>query len=105
METIIFGSTATSLAVIAIATTGFLLLSRRVDWRRGARVLLGCFILFGASSLAASLLNAARSSATTDPPAPAIELFTPPPPPPPQAIQPKTVCWTCGTTTPPAPPN
>lgn len=49
------GSTATIAAVIAVATIGLLMLSGRLELRRGITVVLGCFILFGASGIAAAL--------------------------------------------------
>jgi type IV secretory pathway VirB2 component (pilin) len=51
----LLGSMATSVAVVAVAVVGVLMLSGRVDWRRGARVVAGCFILFGAPAIAAGL--------------------------------------------------
>jgi type IV secretory pathway VirB2 component (pilin) len=47
----LLGTFATVVAVIAVASVGFLMLSGRIDWRRGATVILGCFILFGAASI------------------------------------------------------
>jgi type IV secretory pathway VirB2 component (pilin) len=49
------GSLATSLCVIAIAVFGLLLLAGRLQVRRGLEVVLGCFLLLGAGSLAAQL--------------------------------------------------
>jgi type IV secretory pathway VirB2 component (pilin) len=57
---ILLGPVATSLAVIAVATVGLMMLSGRVDWRRGAQVILGCFILFGSSAIAQGLIAAGR---------------------------------------------
>ena len=53
------GSVATGLGVVAIAVVGLMMLSGRLAWREGARVVLGCFVLFGAPSLAAALRNLA----------------------------------------------
>ena len=41
------GSLATSVAVLAIGATGLAMLSGRVSLRDGARVVIGCFVLFG----------------------------------------------------------
>lgn len=49
------GTIATTIAVLAIASFGFLLLSGRIDVRRSARVILGCFIIFSASTIAAGI--------------------------------------------------
>jgi type IV secretory pathway VirB2 component (pilin) len=56
------GPFATSLAVIAVASAGLMMLGGRVNWRRGARVILGCFILFGSSAIAQGLIDAGRSA-------------------------------------------
>lgn len=49
------GSAATIVAVIAVAAIGLLMLSGRLELRRGITVVTGCFILFGASGIAAAL--------------------------------------------------
>lgn len=51
------GTTATMIAVIAVAAIGLLLLSGRLELRRGLTVVLGCFILFGAAGIAAALTS------------------------------------------------
>lgn len=47
----LLGNVATALAVIAVAATGLMMLTGRVDWRRGAVVILGAFVVFGAASI------------------------------------------------------
>lgn len=49
------GSVATAIAVIAVAGVGALMLTGRLDWRRGATVVFGCFVLFGAATIAAGI--------------------------------------------------
>lgn len=49
------GSVATMIAVIAVAAIGLLMLSGRLELRRGITVILGCFLLFGAGGIAAAL--------------------------------------------------
>jgi type IV secretion system protein VirB2 len=51
----LLGNLATAAAVIAVATVGFLMLSGRMNWRFGATVILGCFILFGAATIVAGI--------------------------------------------------
>ncbi len=68
VEGVLSGPLATSLAVIAIASLGFLLLSGRVDVKRGAVVILGCFVLFGASAIAHGLRDLAASAEFQRPP-------------------------------------
>lgn len=60
IQAILTGSIATAIGVIAIASIGLLMLSGRVDLRRGARVILGCFVVYGSAVLASGLLGAAR---------------------------------------------
>ena len=56
----LLGTVATVVAVIAVATVGFLMLTGRVNWRYGATVILGCFILFGATSIVAGIQSTAQ---------------------------------------------
>ena len=56
----LMGTVATVVAVIAVAAVGFMMLTGRINWRHGAVVILGCFILFGAASIVAGI----RSTAT-----------------------------------------
>lgn len=55
----LLGTFATIAAVIAIAAVGFMMLTGRINWRHGAVVILGCFILFGATSIVAGIQAAA----------------------------------------------
>ncbi|MEG3156041.1 TrbC/VirB2 family protein [Sphingomonas sp. RB1R13] len=58
LEGTLLGTVATVVAVIAVATVGFLMLMGRINWRYGATVILGCFILFGATSIVAGIHSA-----------------------------------------------
>jgi type IV secretion system protein VirB2 len=55
----LLGTIATVAAVIAVAAVGFMMLSGRINWRYGVTVILGCFILFGASSIVAGIHSTA----------------------------------------------
>lgn len=55
----LLGTVATTVAVIAVAVVGFMMLTGRINWRHGATVILGCFILFGAASIVAGIRAAA----------------------------------------------
>jgi len=55
----LLGTIATAVAVIAVATVGFLMLTGRINWRYGLTVVLGCFILFGAASIVAGIQSTA----------------------------------------------
>jgi type IV secretory pathway VirB2 component (pilin) len=68
---VLTGPVATSLAVISIAALGYLMLSGRLDLRRGLRIVLGCFILFGAPAIALGFRHATQNLAgeqATEPP-------------------------------------
>lgn len=56
----LLGTVATIVAVIAIASVGFMMLTGRVNWRHGAVVIFGCFILFGAASIVSGIRSAAQ---------------------------------------------
>lgn len=57
----LLGTVATVVAVIAVAAVGFMMLTGRVNWRHGAVVILGCFILFGAASIVGGIRAAASA--------------------------------------------
>ena len=59
LDTLIFGSVALSVAIVAVASIGFLMLAGRIDVRRSHGVILGCFLLFGAHAIASSLIPVA----------------------------------------------
>jgi len=84
LDATLLGSLATAVAVIAVASVGLLLLSGRVDVRRGAQVIFGCFILFGASAIAAGIMQMAADRDAAPPVIPAL------PPPPPFSAPPPT---------------
>jgi len=89
LQATLLGTVATTLAVIAVASVGLMMLGGRIDLRYGLTVIAGSFILFGASSIVAGLqasLGGAEIAADSHPPPPAPAL--PPPPPPPAAGDP-----------------
>ena len=51
----LLGNVATAVAVMAVAAVGFMMLTGRLNWRFGATVIIGVFILFGAASIVACL--------------------------------------------------
>ena len=55
----LLGNVATTAAVIAVAAVGFMMLTGRLNWRYGITVVIGCFILFGATSIVAGIQAAA----------------------------------------------
>lgn len=56
----LLGNVATAVAVVAIAVVGFLMLTGRLEWRRGVTVILGCFIIFGAAAIVSGIQSAAQ---------------------------------------------
>lgn len=61
LEGTLLGTVATVVAVIAVAVVGFMMLTGRINWRYGATVILGCFILFGAAGIVAGLQSTATA--------------------------------------------
>lgn len=59
----LLGTVATVVAVIAVASVGFLMLTGRINWRYGVTVIIGCFILFGAASIVAGIQSTATLGA------------------------------------------
>ena len=55
----LLGTVATVVAVVAVASIGFMMLTGRMNWRYGATVILGAFILFGAASIVAGIQSSA----------------------------------------------
>ncbi|MEP9404438.1 TrbC/VirB2 family protein [Sphingomonas sp. VNH70] len=84
LQDALIGTVATTLAVLAVAGIGFLLLTGRLHLRRGSSVLLGCFLLFGAPVIAAGLLGDREETVVTVP-APPVASPTPLPRPMPLA--------------------
>ncbi len=55
----LLGNVATAVAVMAVAACGLMMLTGRLNWRMGITVILGCFILFGASAIVSGIRQAA----------------------------------------------
>jgi len=55
----LMGNVATAVAVMAVAAVGFMMLTGRLNWRFGATVIVGCFILFGAGAIVSGIQSAA----------------------------------------------
>lgn len=83
----LLGTIATTVAVIAIASVGLMMLAGRVNLRYGLTVILGCFILFGASTIVAGLMSSLSGgggvAVTYAPAAPPPMVAAAPAPPPP----------------------
>jgi type IV secretion system protein VirB2 len=59
MQGTLLGTVATTVAVMAVAAVGFMMLTGRMNWRFGATVIIGVFILFGATTIVAGIQAAA----------------------------------------------
>lgn len=68
IEALLLGSIAMTLGVLAISACGLLMLSGRIDVRRGLTVVLGCFIVFGAPAISAGLRSAGDNGSEVMPP-------------------------------------
>lgn len=58
----LLGNVATAAAVIAVAFVGFMMLTGRMNWRHGATVIIGCFIIFGSSAIVSGIQSAAGAA-------------------------------------------
>jgi len=71
----LLGTVATVIAIICVASVGLLMLTGRLDLRRGFTVVLGCFLLFGAAGLVAGVRNTASAgymNPSREPPPPVV---------------------------------
>jgi len=55
----LLGNLATTAAVISVAVVGLMMLTGRIDWKRGLTVVVGAFIVFGAVSIVAGMRSVA----------------------------------------------
>lgn len=57
----LLGNVATAVAVMAVAAVGFMMLTGRMNWRFGATVIIGTFILFGAGAIVSGIQSVAAA--------------------------------------------
>jgi type IV secretory pathway VirB2 component (pilin) len=78
------GTLATTVAIIAVASVGLMMLAGRMNLRHGLTVILGSFILFGAPAIVAGIQSMAGTGYAGGyaPPPPAAPPAALPPPPP-----------------------
>lgn len=77
VQGLLLGSVATTVAILAVAGIGFLALQGRMPTQRGARVIVGCFIIFSAGAIANGLVTATASSPAPPPTEPIESAYTP----------------------------
>ena len=58
----VLGTIATTVAIIAVAWVGLLMLLGRFEIRRGMTVVAGCFVLFGASAIVGGIRSAVEGA-------------------------------------------
>ena len=73
----LLGTLATTVAIIAVATMGLMMLAGRVNLRYGASVIVGSFVLFGATTIVAGIQSSVGGAELAAVP------YAPPPAPPP----------------------
>jgi len=83
VEHLLSGSIATVIAVLAVASIGFLMLQGRIDLYRAGRVVIGCFIVFSASTIAQGLISGVTGGPSVD-----MAVAGPLPAPPPLEVEP-----------------
>lgn len=84
----LLGAVAITIAIVAVAAIGLMMLAGRIEVRRAMQVILGCFIVFGASTIAAGIqaailghASAVQSENINLPP-----YYPPAAPPPPRSV-------------------
>jgi type IV secretory pathway VirB2 component (pilin) len=83
LQQTLLGTVATTVAIIAVASIGFMMLSGRVNLRHGLTVIAGAFILFGASAIVAGLQTSLAGAGLAAAPLPRAPESPPLPPAPP----------------------
>ena len=58
----LLGNLATTAAVISVAVVGLMMLTGRIDWKRGLTVIVGAFIVFGAAAIVAGIKGVASGA-------------------------------------------
>jgi type IV secretory pathway VirB2 component (pilin) len=80
LQQTLLGTLATTVAIIAVASVGLMMLAGRVNLRYGLTVIVGSFILFGASTIVAGIQSSlAGGDSGAVPYAEPIAAATPPP--------------------------
>ena len=64
VQAVLLGPMAVTVAVIAVASVGWMMLGGHIRVRRGMTVIGGCFILFGAPTIAAGIQSSVGGGVT-----------------------------------------
>ncbi len=62
VQGLLLGQLGTAIAVLAVAIAGINMLWGRLSVKEGARILFGCFILFGAPAIAQGIMGSVEST-------------------------------------------
>jgi type IV secretion system protein VirB2 len=62
VEGTLLGTVAATVAIIAVASVGFLMVTGRIDVPRAGQVVFGCFVIFGASNIARGIVGMASDA-------------------------------------------
>ena len=66
LAVLVTGELALILCTLAVAFIGFVTLQGRLELRRGAAVVLGCFVLLGAPAIASAFLRIGQAASGTN---------------------------------------
>lgn len=83
VQALLLGAVGTSIAVIAMAGIGLAMLQGRIPVRRGVLIVIGCFTIFSARTIAEALRDAASDPLSNErilPVAPPLYVASMPPP-------------------------
>lgn len=83
VQALLLGAVGTSIAVIALAGIGFAMLQGRIPVRRGVLIVIGCFTIFSARTIAEALQGVASAALSNEvilPVAPPTYVASVPPP-------------------------
>lgn len=70
LQGVLLGSVATTISIIAVASVGLLMLTGRIVYRRAISVVLGSFLIFGATTIVAGMQAAVIGESVEETPLP-----------------------------------
>lgn len=78
LEGVMTGPGATAIAILAVAAIGLGALRGRIDIMRAGKAVLGCFLIFGAATLARGISSEIRAEGVASPPTSELPRASPP---------------------------
>ncbi|MBO9711432.1 TrbC/VirB2 family protein [Sphingomonas sp.] len=73
----LLGTLATTIAIVCLASVGLMLLTGRIPLRHGASIVAGCFLIFGATTIAAGIRALSQGESMAAKPLPQEASFRP----------------------------